>query len=147
MRQQEQQLRLILETVPDAMIVIDEAGLVRSFSAAAERSFGYRAEQVLGRNVALLMPPPDSARHDSYIARYLGTGERRIIGIGRIVSARRADGTIFPVQLTVGEVAGPPGQRLFTGFVQDLSERRATEARLDELRAELLHRSRLGDMG
>ncbi len=147
LQQRERQLRLVLETVPDAMVVIDEAGIVRSFSRAAERSFGYRAEEVVGRNVAMLMPPPDRDRHDGYIARYLATGQRHIIGIGRVVNARHADGRIFPAQLTVGEVAEPDGGRLFTGFLHDLSERRATQARMDQLRAELLHVSRLGDMG
>lgn len=147
LEEREAQLRLILDTVPDAMIVIDEHGLVRSFSTAAERTFGYRAAEVLGNNVAMLMPSPDRERHDSYLARYIATGERRLIGIGRVTTGRRADGSTFPMHLTVGEVAGLGSGRLFTGFVRDLSEQRATEAHLNELRAELLHVSRLADMG
>src|SRR5262249_10872960 len=92
----EAHLASILDTVPDAMIVIDERGIMRSFSAAAERLFGYTAAEALGRNVKLLMPSPYREDHDGYIERYLRTGERRIIGIGRVVVGERKDGSTFP---------------------------------------------------
>lgn len=147
LEEREAQLRSILDTVPEAMIVVDEHGLVQSFSATAERMFGHVAASVLGRNVAMLMPEPDRSRHDGYMQRYMTTGERRIIGIGRVVRGLRADGTEFPMHLTIGEVDRRPHRRQFTGFVQDLTQQQANEARLAELRAELLHVSRLGDMG
>ncbi|MBH0014622.1 PAS domain S-box protein, partial [Pseudoalteromonas sp. NZS100_1] len=101
LRNSENHLRSILSTVPDAMIVIDEHGIILSFSAAAERLFGYAEREVVGRNVSVLMPSPDRERHDGYIARYLNTGERRIIGIGRVVFAQRKDGSTFPMELSV----------------------------------------------
>ncbi len=139
-------LRSILETVPDAMIVIDEHGIVQFFSSAAERLFGYTAEEVRGQNVRLLMPPPYREQHDGYLGRYLRTGERRIIGIGRIVVGQRKDGSTFPMELSVGE-AMQAGSRLFTGFVRDLTERQQAERRLHELQAGLLHVSRVRSMG
>lgn len=142
----EEHLRSILATVPDGMVVIDEAGLITSFSAAAERLFGYSEAEVLGRNVSLLMPSPDRERHDAYIARYRQTGERRIIGIGRIVTGQRRDGSTFPMELSIGE-ARVGERRIFTGFVRDLTERQQTEARLHELQTELIHSSRLSAMG
>jgi two-component system, LuxR family, sensor kinase FixL len=144
--EREAQLRSILDTVPDGMIVIDELGIVQSFSTTAERMFGYAAGEVIGCNVALLMPSPHRENHDRYIARYLATGERRIIGIGRVVAGQRKDGTTFPLELAVGEVRGER-QRLFTGFVRDLSERQLTERRLQELQFELSHVTRLTEMG
>ena len=119
-------LRSILETVPDAMIVIDEDGRILSFSTAAERMFGFKEEELLGENVSTLMPSPDRERHDEYLHRYYDTGRRRIIGIGRLTTARRRDGTTFPIHLHVGE-AQFQDQRVFTGFIQDLTEHEATE--------------------
>ncbi|MBN8874256.1 MAG: PAS domain S-box protein [Rhodospirillales bacterium] len=139
-------LRSILDTVPDAMILIDEAGHILSFSAAAERLFGYAAAEVRGRNVSILMPSPYREQHDAYLARYLTTGERRIIGTGRVVIGLRQNGSTFPMELSVGEVA-QDGARLFTGFVRDLTERQQTQARLQELQEDLLHVSRLRAMG
>jgi len=142
----ERQLESILATVPDAMIVIDEAGSILSFSVTAEELFGYSERDVLGKNVSMLMPSPDHERHDGYLQRYLDTGTPRIIGIGRVVTALRADGTTFPMKLSVGE-AQVDEQRIFTGFVQDLTETRNFEARLEQLRGELVHVSRLSAMG
>jgi two-component system sensor kinase FixL len=142
----EAQLRSILDTVPDGMILIDEKGLIISFSAAAERLFGYKAQEVHGRNVSLLMPQPDRGAHDGYLARYLATGERHIIGIGRRLTGLRKDGSHFHFELTVGEVV-LPDKRMFTGFVHDLTESDRADARLSELQAELLHVSRLNAMG
>jgi two-component system sensor kinase FixL len=144
--QREAHLRSILETVPDAMIVIDEHGTVLSFSAAAERLFGFSAEEICGRNVSMLMPSPHRENHDSYLAHYRATGEKRIIGIGRVVAGRRKDGSTFPMELSVGEVHNERN-RLFTGFVRDLSELQDKEKRLQELQSELFHISRLSEMG
>ncbi len=146
LEKRERHLQSILATVPDAMVVIDEQGIMTSFSAAAERLFGYREEDVLGRNVSMLMPDPDRERHDSYMQRYLETGVARIIGTGRIVTGLRADGSTFPMKLAVGE-AVTDEQRLFTGFVQDLTERTEFEARLEQMKSELIHVSRLSAMG
>lgn len=142
----EQHLQSILATVPDAMIIIDEAARITSFSAAAEKLFGYAEEEVLGRNVACLMPQPHRGRHDEYIKHYLETGERRIIGIGRVVAGQRRDGTTFPMELSVGE-AGEDGHRVFTGFVRDLTAKEQDELKLQELQAELVRVSRLSAMG
>jgi two-component system sensor kinase FixL len=142
----EQHLQSILATVPDAMIIIDEQGRITSFSAAAEQLFGYSEGELLGKNVSCLMPSPDRERHDDYIGHYLATGERRIIGIGRIVVGQRHDGTTFPMQLSIGE-AGEKGRRVFTGFIRDLTERERDELRMKELQSELVHVSRLSAMG
>jgi len=139
-------LQSILDSIPDAMIVIDERGIIQSFSTAAERLFGHHAADVLGKNVAMLMPMPYRGDHDSYVNRYLRTGERRIIGIGRVVVGERRDGSTFPMELAVGEMH-LRNQRFFTGFIRDLTERQATEARLQELQSELVHMSRLTAMG
>lgn len=119
----------ILETVPEAMVVIDEAGIMLSFSKAAEKLFGFTVEEVCGRNVKMLMPNPDRDRHDGYISRYLTTGERRIIGFGRVVTGQRKDGTTFPMELAVGEAAAN-GKRIFTGFIRDLTSRHRMEEEL-----------------
>jgi two-component system sensor kinase FixL len=145
-RARESHLSSILSTVPDAMVVIDEYGTILSFSAAAQALFGYTEEQVVGRNVSLLMPSPDRERHAGYILRYLETGERRIIGKGRVVFAARSDGSTFPMELSIGE-ANTGAERIFTGFIRDLTERRQAEARLEDLQAELIHVSRVSAMG
>jgi two-component system sensor kinase FixL len=146
LRAREAHLSSILDAVPNAVIVIDETGKIKSFSRAAERLFGYQAAEALDRNVKMLMPSPYRGAHDQYLARYLATGERRMIGIGRVVVGERKDGSTFPMELSVAEM--PAGkQRLFTGFVRDLTERRQSEARLQELRTELMHISRLTAMG
>jgi two-component system sensor kinase FixL len=138
-------LQSILATVPDAMVVIDKHGAMTSFSAAAERLFGWAEDEVIGRNVRMLMPEPYRGDHDGYLARYFATGERRVIGLGRIVVGQRRDGSTFPMELSVGE-AKTGGTRFFTGFVRDLSERQETERRLQELQSELIHVSRLTAM-
>ena len=142
----EAHLQSILDTVPEAMIVIDERGFIQSFSSAAERLFGCRAVEAIGQNVSTLMPAPYHENHDAYLQRYLNTGERRIIGIGRVVVGQRKDGSTFPMELAVGEMKSGD-QRFFTGFIRDLTERQQTEARLQELQSELVHISRLTAMG
>jgi two-component system sensor kinase FixL len=146
LRVRESHLRSILETIPDAMIVIDGSGLMQFFSRAAERQFGYLENEAIGQNVSILMPNPDRSRHDGYLARYLSTGERHIIGIGRIVTGQRKDGTTFPMHLSIGEMQSG-GVPYFTGFVRDLTEHQQTQARLQELQSELVHVSRLSAMG
>ncbi len=139
-------LQSILDTVPDGLVVIDKAGVVQFFSHAAERMFGYTAEQIIGNNVSLLMPDSHSGAHDGYLERYVRTGERRIIGIGRVVVGRRSNGSVFPMELQVGETV-VDGSFLFTGFVRDLTERQDHERRLAELQSELIHVSRLSELG
>jgi two-component system, LuxR family, sensor kinase FixL len=145
-RTRERHFRSILETIPDAMIVIDEHGIMQFFSSAATRQFGYPEAEAIGKNISALMPEPDRSRHDGYLSRYLKTGERRIIGIGRIVTGMRKDGTTFPMHLTIGEMQSG-GRPYFTGFVRDLTEQQQTQARLQELQSELVHVSRLSAMG
>jgi two-component system, LuxR family, sensor kinase FixL len=142
----EAHLKSILDTVPDAMIVIDERGIMQSFSAAAERLFGYSATEAIGKNIKMMMPSPYRENHDAYMDRYLRTGERRIIGIGRVVVGERKGGSTFPMELAVGEMRSGE-KRYFTGFIRDLTERQKTEARLQELQSELVHISRLTAMG
>jgi two-component system, LuxR family, sensor kinase FixL len=142
----EAHLRSILETIPDAMIVIDERGSILSFSTAAEEMFGYSESELLRENISTLMPSPDREQHDSYLDHYLKTGERKIIGIGRITTARHRNGTTFPIDLHIGE-ARIGDDRVFTGFIRDLTERQQTELRVHDLQAELAHVSRVTAMG
>jgi two-component system sensor kinase FixL len=139
-------LQSILDTMPEAMIVIDEHGIMQSFSSAAERLFGYSTAEAVGQNVNILMPAPYRENHDGYLQRYKDTGQRRIIGIGRVVVGQHNNGTTFPIELAVGEMKTGE-QRFFTGFIRDLTERQKTEARLQELQSELVHISRLTAMG
>lgn len=142
----EAHLRSILQTAPDAIVVIDVKGTMLSFSAAAERMFGFSEEEVLGENVSILMPSPDRERHDGYLHRYLQTGERRIIGIGRVLTARHRNGATFPIELSVGE-ARIGDERVFTGFIRDLTERQQAELRIHDLQSVLAHVQRVSEMG
>ena len=139
-------LQSILRTVPDAMIVIDERGLVESISATAEDLFGYTMDEVVGKNVSLFMPSPHREQHDAYLDRYLRTGERHIVGIGRIVVGQRRDGTTFPMHLTVGELRTAT-KHFFTGFIRDLTDQQLTENRLKDLQSEVAHMSRFTALG
>ncbi|HZX84083.1 MAG TPA: PAS domain S-box protein [Reyranella sp.] len=142
----EARLRSVLQTVPDAMIIIDDRGRIESLSSTAERLFGYSMTEIAGKNVSQLMPSPDRQQHDSYLKRYLATGERRIIGIGRIVVGQRKDGTTFPMHLTVGELRSAE-RHYFTGFIRDLTDQQLTETRLKELQSEVTHMSRYTALG
>jgi two-component system sensor kinase FixL len=131
----------------DAIIVIDSHGAIEAFNAGAERLFGYHESEVVGRNVSMLMPSPYREEHDGYLSRYLVTGEARIIGVGREVTGRKVDGTLFPLHLSVGEVL-VGGERKFTGILHDLSSRvrmeeqlreQATLVRLGEMAAVIAH--------
>ncbi len=139
-------LKSILTTIPDAMVVIDANGLISSFSATAEEMFGYDQDEIIGQNVKILMPAPYRTEHDGYLQRYVDTGEKRIIGIGRTVVGCKKDGTIFPLQLEVGEAKIGDG-RYFTGFIVDLTEKKQAEAELQSLQADLAHASRLSAVG
>lgn len=139
-------LASVVGAAPDAIITIDKSGLIQSFNPAAERIFGYAAAETIGRNVKVLMPSHFSERHDGFIANYLRTGEKRIIGIGRVVVGLRKNGATFPMELAVGETRAGD-DRIFTGFVRDITHRQQSDQRLQELQAELLHISRLSDMG
>ncbi len=134
LRLREESLRAILDAATDAIISIDDTGAIHQVNAATARLFGYPPDELLGRNVSALMPSPYREEHDGYIARYLRTGEKRVIGIGREVVARRKDGTTFPIELSMREAAGPP--RRFIGFVRDITDRKELEARF--LRAQRL---------
>ncbi len=112
----------IADTIPDGTVTIDEKAIIRSFSSASERLFGYGASEVIGENVKILMPSPYHDRHDGYIARYLETGEKRIMGSGRIVVGRRRDGTTFPMELHVAEMF-LCGRRAFLGAIRDITRR------------------------
>ncbi|MDF1834306.1 MAG: PAS domain S-box protein [Alteraurantiacibacter sp. bin_em_oilr2.035] len=139
-------LHALIDTVPDAMVVIDTSGNILSFSTGAELMFGYSEAEVLGENVSLLMPSPDRERHDGYLRQYMETGKRRVIGIGRVTTARARDGATFPIDLSVGELK-LADKRLFAGFIRDLTDSRQTEQQLHSLQAELAHVSRISSMG
>lgn len=142
----EAHLRSILDTVLDATIVSEQDGTIVSFNAAAERQFGYKAEEVVGSNLRMLMPQPYRKEHDGYLNRYLTTGEKRIIGIDRVVVGQRKDGSTFPMKLAVGEMKSGE-KRFFTGFIRDLTEREESAARLQEVQTELARLARLNEMG
>ena len=123
-----QELDTILSTAVDGIIVIDERGRIESFNGGAERLFGHTRDEVIGRNVSVLMPPPDRQQHDGYLANYLDTGRGSIIGVGRQVTGLRRDGTTFPLYLSVGEMT-VAGVRKFTGMLHDLTARVEAEER------------------
>ncbi len=122
-------LRAMVDNAVDGIIVIDEQGIVKLMNPAAQRLFGYQTDEVLGKNVAMLMPEPYCGQHDKYIKNYASTGHPKIIGIGREVRGRCKDGKTFPMDLSVAEVKNGP-ERLFTGIVHDLSERKKAEEAL-----------------
>jgi two-component system sensor kinase FixL len=120
LEEKEARLRSIIDTAVDGIIVINEGGKIEAFNPAAERIFGYRAVEVMGRNVNMLMASPDREQHDEYIRRYLQTGEAHIIGIGRVVTGRHKDGHAIPLYLSIGEFL-QSGERKFTGILHDIS--------------------------
>jgi PAS domain S-box-containing protein len=127
-------LKAILESAVAAIITIDASGRVETVNPAAERMFGYAAGEVIGRNISMLMPEPYRSQHDAYLAKYLATGKRQIIGIGREVAGLRKDGSTFPMHLSVGEFA-IGSARFFTGTIVDLSAQRAAEQRFEREQA------------
>lgn len=130
----------------DGIMVIDERGIVRVFNKACERLFGYDASEVISRNIKMLMPAPYHEEHDGYLERYVRTGEKHVIGIGREVSGRRKDGSTFPMNLSIGE-GTVRGERLFLGIIADITQRQERHRQIQELQAEMLHVSRLTAMG
>jgi len=141
LRASEERWRSIVDSAVDGIVVIDSKGRIESFNPAAQRLFGYEEREVVGHNVNMLMPAPYREEHDGYLARYLETGDKRIIGIGREVTGKRRDGTVFPVHLSVGEMS-VDGDRRFTGILHDLSPRIRIEQQLREQTA----LARLGEM-
>jgi PAS domain S-box-containing protein len=129
----------LFDLAVDGVVVADVRGRIESFNPAAERIFGYRASEVLGKNVSMLMPEPDRSRHDGYIADYLRTGQPKIIGLGREVVGLRKDGAVFPMDLAVSEFR-LVGRRMFTGIVRDITERKGLEE-------QLLQSSKLASLG
>jgi two-component system, LuxR family, sensor kinase FixL len=145
-RQEGLEYRAILDAAVDAIIVVDHHGTIQEFSRAAQRIFGYEREEVLGRNVRELMPEPFRAEHDGYMDRYMTTGVPRIIGIGREVSARRKDGSVFPCDLAVGRVQGLDPPR-FVGFIRDITARKDAQEQLQRSEAELRLAQELANLG
>ena len=142
----EARLSAILDTAVDGIITIDESGIIESVNTATERIFGYSGDELVGNNITMLMPSPYREKHDGYIARYLGTGEPRIIGIGREAEGQHKDGRRFPIDLSVSEVR-VGGSRLFTGLVRDISARRRAEDEARRRSADLAHAARLSTIG
>ncbi len=139
-------LHALIDTVPDAMVVIDATGAIRSFSKGAEKTFGYAESEVLGEDVSRLMPSPDRERHDRFVSHYLETGEARIIGKGRATTARHRDGNTFPINLSIGELR-IDDKIGFVAFIRDLTETQETKRELHTLLSELAHVSRISSMG
>jgi two-component system sensor kinase FixL len=146
LHRREAHLQSILDTVPDATVVIETDGSIVSFNAAAVRQFGYPSPEAVGNNVSMLMPSPYREQHDGYLERYLRTGERRIIGVDRVVVGLRKDGSTFPMSLAVGEMRSG-GKTYFTGVIRDLTERQESEARLQAVQGELARLARLNELG
>ncbi|HEY0956426.1 MAG TPA: PAS domain S-box protein, partial [Roseateles sp.] len=126
---EKQRVQAMLDTAVDGIVAINGRGVIQSFNGAAERLFGWRADEVLGRNVSLLMPDPDRSGHDGYLANHLGTGRTSIIGVGRDVTGQHKDGRPLPIRLAIGRVE-QAGEPLFVAFVTDISERQRMEQAL-----------------
>jgi diguanylate cyclase (GGDEF)-like protein/PAS domain S-box-containing protein len=134
LEEREAEIQAVVDNAVESIITIDERGIIRSFNPAAEQTFGYRAQEVVGRNVSVLMPPPHTTEHDRYIRRYLETGEGRVIGVGREVEGRRRDGSVFPLELSVSETV-LHGRRRFTGIARDATERKQSAEALRQANA------------
>ena len=145
-REREAGLRSILDTIPDAVVVIDENGIIESFSAAASRLFGYSAEAAIGQHAKMLLPSSYREQHDGYLTKYLSGGEQGVAGMGRVIVGQSQDGHTFPMELSLGEIC-KNNKRRFTCFFRDMTERQGTEQRLHDLQAELIHVSRVSVMG
>lgn len=136
----EQRNRAVLETAVNAIVTMNDLRIIETVNTASERLFGYTREEMVGQNVKMLMPEPYAGLHDQYVENYKHTGKRKIIGIGREVVAQRKDGTIFPIDLSVGEVVLGNGKRLFTGIIRDLTERKELEDKILRISEEEQHR-------
>lgn len=146
-QQAAERFRALIDSAHDAIIAITPEGRIEVFNRAAERIFGYRAVEVTGQNVNILMPQPYRREHDGYLNNYRSTGKAKIIGTGREVQAQHKNGTVFPIDLSIGEMRGPNGSSGFIGVIRDITERHQTERRVRDLTAELVHISRLSAMG
>ena len=135
LRESEQRLRAVIDTAVDGIITIDERGCIDSFNPAAVRIFGYQPEEIIGRNISALMPDPYRSEHDSYLAAFLATGVKKIIGVGREVAGRRKDGSTFPADLAISQFHDNVGL-MFTGILRDVSERKQMQQYLSEVRTE-----------
>ena len=141
LQESEQRIRSVHDTVSDGIITIDEQGLIESINPAVEMIFGYTQQELLGKNVSILMPDPDRSKHGQYLERYMNTGEARVIGIGREVTGLRKDSSTFPLDLSIGEIR--LGEtRLFTGVVRDITERKKVEQMKNEFIAVVSHELR-----
>ena len=138
--------KALLDAAVDAIIVIDHRGRIETFNSAAEVIFGFDAQEVLGKNVSLLMPEPYKGEHDGYIRNYLDTGDAKIIGIGREAQARRKGGPVFPIDLSVGEIP-TDGQPKFVGIVRDATKRKRAEEEIHQTRERLAQFGRLSTLG
>jgi PAS domain S-box-containing protein len=138
-RRQAAAVRTVLNTVEEAIITIDHEGIVKGLNPAAARVFGYRPEEITGRNIKMLMPEPYRSEHDGYLSAYLSTGQANVIGPGREVTGQRKDGSIFPMEIAVSEMV-VSRRRMFTGVMRDITERKRTEQHQALLVAELDHR-------
>jgi len=136
----EERSRAVLETAVNAIITMNEQSVIETVNSSTERIFGYLREELVGQNIKILMPQPYRARHDGYVGAYLRSGEKKIIGIGREVVGQRKDGTIFPIDLSVGEALLPDGRRVFTGIIRDLTDRKQLEEKILQISEEEQHR-------
>src|SRR5438874_13803106 len=140
------EVQALLDAAVDGVVLLDHLGCIQSFSRSAEQLFGYRAQEVLGRNVGVLMTDQDRSAHDGFLARYVSTRVPHIIGTGREVSARRKDGSVFAAFLSVGVVRDTQPPR-FVGFIQDRTLQRRTGEEARRLQERLGHVSRLATVG
>ncbi|MFA3790249.1 PAS domain S-box protein [Aliiglaciecola sp. SL4] len=136
----------IVNSVVEAVITIDQQGSIKSFNRAALKMFGYALQEVLGKNVKILMPPRQSEQHDQYLAKYIETNETHIIGTGRVLTAKRKDGSLFPIHLSVSEIVNPEG-RVFVGLIRDITQQLASEDKTRRLTEQLAHFDRLNALG
>lgn len=141
----EARLHSVLDTAVDGIVVIDDRSRILVFNKACEQLFGLSAEDVMGKSIKVLMPPEFSTEHDGYVSSYMHTGVQKIIGIGREVRGCHADGTVFPIELSVGEAKTPEG-RQFIGIIRDLRPRKLVESRLAQLQAQLVKMARVNAM-
>ena len=147
LRESAGRMQALIETAVDGAILIDAGGVVLMFNPACEKLFGYSADEVIGKNVKILMPEPYRHEHDGYIANYIDSRKPKIIGIGREVVGLRADGSTFPMDLSVGEAKHQGGGSIFVGIIRDLTSRKRTEAELEQARAELVRVARVTALG
>ena len=138
--------KALLDAAVDAIIVIDHRGRIETFNSAAEVIFGFSAQEVLGKNVSLLMPEPYKSEHDDYLDNYLNTGNAKIIGFGREVQGKRQNGSVFPIGLSVGEIS-TDDQPKFVGIIRDITERKRSEEEIHQIRERLSQFGRLSTLG